>query len=168
VVGGVGLARLWRWAQPRWPRGAPALAALFTLLVAADLFTESLVWQRAAVGEPIASVAHRPLPLVVGSPQVGRAELQDFAPNRLVYRVEAQQPTRVVFPVRFGKRSAEWQVDGLVAVSHRGELAVEVLPGRREIAMSFRPPYFRAGAAVSAATLLLLAVLAVRRRRGLG
>ncbi len=168
VVGGVGLARLWGWARPRWPRGAPALAALLALLVAADLFAESLAWQRAAVGEPIASLAHRPLPLVVVPPRVGRAELHDFAPNRLVYRVEAERPTRVVLPVRFGKRSAEWRVDGLVAISHGDRLAVEVPPGRREIAMTFRPPYLRAGAVVSAATLLLLAGQALRRRRGAG
>ena len=164
VVGGVGLARLWGWAQPRWPRGAAAVAGLLALLLAADLFAESLPWQRAALGEPIASLAHRPLPLVVGAPQRGRAELQAFAPNRLVYRVEAERPTRVVLPLRFGKRSAEWQVDGLLPVSDGERLAVDVPAGEREVVLRFRPPYLRAGAAVSVATLLLLAGRLLRRR----
>jgi hypothetical protein len=170
VVGGVGLGRLWSWAQPRWPRVAPVAAALIALLVAADLFAESLAWQRAAVGAPIASREHRPLPLVVGTPGVATAELKDFAPNHLVYRVEAQQATRVVLPLRFGKRSAEWRVDALVPISHRNQLAVEVPPGRREIALSFSPPYFRSGVALSAVTLLLLGAAALRegRRRRAG
>ena len=67
VVGGVGLQRLWELARSRAPRAALVLAVAATAAVTAHLFVESLPWQRAAHGEPLASQDHRPRPLVLGS-----------------------------------------------------------------------------------------------------
>jgi hypothetical protein len=108
VIAAPGLERLLCDARRRWGRGAALFAWVLVALVAADLWLESRTWQRAATGPAIATRDHRPRPLVVEAPGA-RAELVEFAPNRLRYRVDASRPTRVVLPLRFGKRGCEWQ-----------------------------------------------------------
>ena len=101
-----------------------------------------------------------------------RAELREFAPNRLLYRVEAQRAAQVVLPLRFGPRGAreaEWQVESEAGawrpLEHEGRLALEVPPGEHEVVLQYRPPGLRAGAALSLASALLCGGLAVWRRR---
>jgi hypothetical protein len=163
IVGGVGLQRLWELARPRAPRLALALAAALTALIAGQLFYESLDWQRAPLGEPLAARDHRPHPLHLGTPGAATAELRDFAPNRLVYRASAERETRIVFPFRQDSGSGEWRVDGLPALSERGKLAVDVPPGKREIAMIYRPPLFHPGLGATAGSAFLLVAAGVWR-----
>jgi hypothetical protein len=163
VVSAIGLQRLWERDLARWPRALPALALALSALVAGDLYLESLPWQRAAVGEPLSSWDHRPRPLVVLRSEVATAELREFEPNRLVYRVRCARDQRIVFPFRYGKGAPEWRIDGLPAISQRGKLAVDVPSGERDIAMTYRPRYFHAGVTTSALALVGLAVWALRR-----
>jgi hypothetical protein len=178
VAGSVGLQRLWQLAQRRSSRPLlgqpmlaqllPGMAAVLTLLVAGQLFIESLPWQRAALGEPLASRDHRPRPLRLGSPGTATVELHEFAPNRLVYRARARRETRIVFPFRLGEGTDEWRVDGLPALTERGKLALDVPPGEREIAMIYRPQLFHLGLVITAASAIALVAipfLCSRRRR---
>jgi hypothetical protein len=135
------------------------------LLVAADLFAESLAWQGAAVGPAIASRDHRPVPASLDGPAV-RVSLTGFAPNHLVYAVEAHAPATVVLPVRWGRHSLEWRVEGASASEARERLAIGVEPGRREVKLAYAPPGLWTGALISAASVAGLAVWAgVRARR---
>ena len=93
------------------------------------------------------------------------AELVEFAPNRLVYRVNAERESRVRFPFRLGEGTREWRVAGLPAVADRGKLAVELPPGKRDVVMVYRPALFHVGAGTSAATLALLGISAAWRKR---
>ncbi|MDH3211108.1 MAG: hypothetical protein OEM05_01360 [Myxococcales bacterium] len=165
VAAAVGLERLWDRDFARWPRAASGAALALCVLVAADLYAASLPWQRAAVGDALASRDHRPRPLVLGAPGAVTAELREFAPNRLVYRASAARPGRLVFPFRYGKGAPEWRIDGLPAVSERGKLAVDVPIGERDIVMVYRPRLFAAGFASSALTLGCVAGTALWRRR---
>jgi hypothetical protein len=164
VAAGPGLARLDAAARARWPRAAPAAGALLVAAVVGDLFAASLAWQRSAVGAPIASLDHRPRPLVVRVADAAQARLADFAPNRLVYAVEAEQPARIVLPLRFGARGLEWEAEGARPLAHDRRLAIEVPAGAREVALAYRPPWFRAGLAASAATAACLAARALAAR----
>jgi hypothetical protein len=140
---------------------------LLLAAVAGDLFSASLAWQRAAVGEPIASVDHRPRPLVIHVPEAAVARLSRFGPNQLAYQVAALRPTRVVLPLRFGARQAEWEAHPFAPSSHAGKVAIEVPAGEHEVSLRYRPPWLREGLGVSAATCALLLVLGLHRRRGL-
>ena len=117
----------------------------------------------------IATLDHRPRPSVVRAPGV-RAELREFAPNRLVYGVEAQGAAQVVLPVRFGKRGAEWEVEAEGSawrpLEREGQLALEGPAGEHEVVLRYRPPGLRAGLALSLASALLCGVLALWRRHG--
>jgi hypothetical protein len=166
VVGSVGLQRLWELARPRAPRLSLALVLATTALVAGHLFAESLAWQRAPLGEPLPPRDHRPKPLRLGRPETAIAELRDFAPNRLVYRVVAAREARIVFPFRLGEGTDEWRVDVLPAATERGKLAVDVPPGERDISMIYRPQLFAPGIAVTSGSVLALVVAAVWRTRG--
>jgi hypothetical protein len=166
VVGGVGLQRLWELARPRAPRLVFVLALAMTALVGGQLFVESLPWQRAPLGEPLPPRDHRPQPLRLGRPDTAIAELWDFAPNRLVYRVVAMRETRIVFPFRLGEGTDEWRVDVLPAATERGKLAVDVPPGERDIAMTYRPQLLCPGIAITAASVLVLVATALWRTRG--
>jgi hypothetical protein len=162
-----GLGRVWRDARARF--GAAATFAGFLLLaaVAGDLFSASLAWQRAAVGERIAAVDHRPRPLVVRVPGAAEARLSRFEPNQLVYEITALQPTRVVLPLRFGPRQPEWDAHPFASSSQDGKVAIEVPAGEHEVSLRYRPPWLRSGLGVSAATCALLLALGLRRRRAL-
>jgi hypothetical protein len=166
VVGGVGWQRLWELARPRAPRLAPVLAVTMTALVGGQLFAESLPWQRAPLGELLPPRDHRPHPLHLGSPETAVAELREFAPNRLVYRVVATRDARIVFPFRLGEGTDEWRLDGLPAATERGKLAVDVPPGERDISMTYRPQLFYPGITVTAASALVLVATALWRSRG--
>ncbi len=167
VAAALGHQRILAAARRRFGRGAVVAAWALALVAGAHLYVESLAWQRAALGPALASADHRPRPLVVADPGRGRAELVGFSPNRLVYRATASREARFVFPFRWGKGAAEWRVgDGLPVSSQRGKLAVSVPPGEREIAMTYRPRFFHAGAAASVATAAgLLAWIAFARGR---
>jgi hypothetical protein len=144
-----------------------------------DLRVESREWQAAGVGEPFAERTHQPRrkELRVGTKAV--ATLREFAPNRWVYRVTAKGAARMVFPLRYAKNAGErqrrgedpgasdWLVEGLSAVAEDGKLAVDVPPGTRDVVLSYRPRFFRAGAVASAASLLGLCVV-MRPRRNSG
>ncbi len=163
-ISALGLERLWDRTHARWPRGVPAAA--FALLAGAGfgLYTASLPWQRAALGEPLRSTDHRPLPIQLGTPGGATAELVAFAPNRLVYRARVAQPGRVVFPFRWGKGAAEWRIDAFPAENEQGKLALDLPAGERDLVMIYRPKYFVAGAAISGITLVGAGILALRRR----
>lgn len=167
VVGAVGLQRAWE-SRAHWPRAVPLLAAAMASLVCVDLLAEGRSWQRAALGEPLRSKDHRPRPLRLGEPGGATAELVEFAPNRLVYRVTAERRARIVFPFRYGKGTPEWRVDGLPAQDWGGKLALDVPPGERDIVMVYRPRFLYTGLVVSAASLLWLGVATGARRRGRG
>jgi hypothetical protein len=161
VAAGPPLQALLARAQQRLRGRAAVLAWGVALLVAADLFAESLAWQAAAVGPAIASRDHRPVPVSLDGP-AARVSLTGFAPNHLVYAVEAQAPATVVLPVRWGQHSLEWRVEGASASEARGRLAIGVEPGRREVKLAYAPPGLWAGALISAATLAVLAFWAGR------
>jgi hypothetical protein len=165
VVAAPGLERLRAAARARWGSAATALVWILALLIGADLWLESRAWQRAATGPAIPAAEHRPRPRVVQAPGL-RAELREFAPNRLLYRVEASHPARLVLPLRFGKRDAEWRVAGLRPLEQRGKLALEVPAGERDVILEYEPPGARSGALVSALSWLALAGLFLWRRRG--
>jgi hypothetical protein len=165
VIAAPGLERLLCDARRRWGRGAALFAWVLVALVAADLWLESRTWQRAATGPAIATRDHRPRPLVVEAPGA-RAELVEFAPNRLRYRVDASRPTRVVLPLRFGKRGCEWQTGDWRPFDRAGRVGLEVPQGRSEVTLRYRPPGLVAGALASAVSLAGLALLAARRRWG--
>jgi hypothetical protein len=166
VAAAPGLGRLWSAAHARFGRTAAIAGSLLLVGVAGDLFAASLPWQRAAVGGPIAPRDHRPWPLVVRLPGGGaEARLARFAPNRLVYAVAAERASRIVLPLRFGLRGAEWEAAPFVAAADEGRVAIEVPPGAHEIALVYRPPLLRAGLAASAATVALLFAIALRRAR---
>jgi hypothetical protein len=165
VAAGPGLERLWQAARARFGRGAAVAGGLLLLAVAGDLFRASLPWQRAAVGEPIAPRDHRPHPLVVRGPGAALARLAEFAPNRLVYAVEAERAARVALPLRFGPRGAEWDAAPFAPVEQDGKVAIEVPAGAHQVALRYRPPLLRAGLGASAATAALLLGAALRRAR---
>jgi hypothetical protein len=165
VAAGPGLGRCFDAARARFGSAAPVAGALVAGLVAGDLFAASLPWQRAAVGEPIASRDHRPRPLVVRLPGGAEARLADFAPNRLVYELRAERAARVVLPLRFGAHGAEWDAGPFVPLAEDGKLALEVPAGAHAVVLAYRPPWLREGLAVSAATVALVAALAAHRAR---
>jgi hypothetical protein len=159
-----GLERLRARAASRRPAATAWLAWALVVLVGADLWLAARPWQQAALGPPLASRDHRPQPLALAS-GAARARLLQFAPNRLVYRVEADAPARVVLPLRFGRRFAEWEA-GPFRPQAAGEwLALEVPAGEHEVALAYRPPGFVPGLALSALSLLCLPALV--RWRGL-
>jgi hypothetical protein len=175
VVAALGGERLRARVQAQRRRALTVFVWGLALWVSADLWAESRVWQRAATGPAIATVDHRPRPLRVQAPGV-RAELREFAPNRLLYSVEARRVAQVVLPLRFGRRGApeaEWQVESKAGpeagawrpLEQGGRLALEVPPGEHEVVLHYRPPGLRAGAALSLACGLLCGALALWRWR---
>ena len=167
TLAALGLGRLFALAARRSRRLAVSVTLALALLVGIDLHVESRAWQRAALGAPIAERDHRPQPVAFVLPWGGRVDLVEFSPNRLVYRASTPRRALIVFPLRWGKSRAEWQLDGGLASKRRGRLAVEVPPGESRIEMTYRPPYRWAGVAVFAATLLVFFQwLVARRRRG--
>lgn len=166
IAAGPGLGRLWRDLRGRFGGAATLAGCLVLGVVASDLFTQSLAWQQAAVGEAIASRDHRPRPLVVRLPGGGEARLARFAPNELVYEVRAPEPARVELPLRFGRQGAEWDARPFLPASRDGKVAFDVPAGAHEITLRYRPPLLREGLAVTAATWALLLGLGARRLRG--
>jgi hypothetical protein len=165
VAAAPGLERLRAWAAARRPRAAAALVWSLALVAGADLWLESRAWQAAGVGPAIESRDHRPRPERLNATDAV-AELASFAPNRLSYRVEAGRPTRIVLPLRFGRRQAEWQVQGARPWAEREWLALELAAGAREVQLAYRPPGLRSGSLVSAATVVAVAAwLGWRARR---
>lgn len=166
VVAALGLERIYRAAGRRWPRAALGTALALALGIGADLFRESLPWQRAATGAALSSRDHRPRPIRFESAGA-RVELVGFAPNRLVYRVRSGHAAELELPLRYGTWRPEWRVDGLPARSRSGRFAIQVPPGERDVVLRYRPPLFEAGLALSAATLGIGIGAALLRRRRL-
>jgi hypothetical protein len=165
VVAALGMQRLWDLWGERRPHWATPAVWVLALLVAGDLFVESLPWQRAALGAPLQSQDHRPKPTRLTGTHGAVAELTEFEPNRLVYRAIAPRESRVKFPFRLKEGSREWRVDGLPAVSDQGKLAVDLPAGDREVVMIYRPEYFEVGAGTSVATLVVLGIATAWRSR---
>lgn len=167
VAGGLGLERLRARGASRWPRAVAAAAWLAVALVGLDLWRDSLPWQRAGVGAPIASVDHRPAPVVRERSGL-RVALVSFTPNRMHYHIESKRPVRAVLPLRYGRRSAEWRVDGAEPFAAGERLAVAVPRGTTEVIVSYRPPGMRTGLALSLASVVLAGGWLAWRRRGSG
>jgi hypothetical protein len=156
IGGAVGLERLRRAAALRAPRAALVGAWLLAAAVGLDLWRESVPWQSAGVGEEIEQRHHRPHPELRETTRA-RIALGDFTPNTMVYRVDAAAPVTVALPVRFGKRLAEWEVDGFGVQAQGQLLAVEVPGGVSEVRIAYRPPGLRVGLAVSLVSALAAA-----------
>ena len=166
MLAALGLGRLFELAARRSRPFAVAVTLGLALLVGIDLHVESRAWQRAALGAPIAERDHRPQPVSFGAPAGTRVKLVEFSPNRLVYLVRSHASAQIVFPLRWGKSRAEWQLAGGLASNRFGRLGVEVPPGESRIEMTYRPAYLQAGLVVFAATLLVFfGQLEARRRR---
>ncbi|HJO23631.1 MAG: hypothetical protein QF890_13620 [Myxococcota bacterium] len=157
-----GLERLRRLAARYGPRQAAVLAWGVAVLVCVDLWIESRPWQATATGPAIARRDHRPQPEEVHVPGAA-ARLTAFAPNRLVYAVDAAAPARFVLPVHSGADA--WSVDGASASTEVGWLVIEVPSGTREVALRYGPPGLGFGAAVSGASALFCAGFLFYRRR---
>jgi hypothetical protein len=153
LLAALGLGRLFERAQQRSRRLALAAACALALLVAVDLFVESLVWQRAAVGPPIPEREHRPQPLSYVLQGGARVDLIESAPNRFVYRVSTPVRALGILPLRWGKSRVEWELDEGEPLNPLGRLAVVVGPGESRVGMTFRPPLRWAGVGVFALTL---------------
>lgn len=174
VVGGVGLERIHGWAAARSKRLVAVLVIGLAALTFFDLRMESRPWQDAAVGNEIESLPHHPRRTELrGAPRVV-ANLQEFAPNQLIWRVVANEDARVVLPLRYAKGSrardrrgedpgdSEWKIEEYPPAADQGKLAIDVARGEHDIAMQYRPRGFGAGIALTAASLLALGV-SIRR-----
>ena len=162
-----GLERLRRLAAVRRPGATLALAWLLAGAVAGDLWWESRGWQGAATGAGVASRAHRPRPEVVKAPGAV-AELVEFAPNVLVYAVDAQVAARVVLPLRYGSGPGEWQVEGATLGRDGPWIALGVERGRSRASLRYRTPGLALGAGVTSLAVLACAAWVVVSRRSPG
>jgi len=169
VAAGVGLERLDAAARRRFGSRAKAFAAVLVVAIGVDLFVQSLPWQRAALGEPLATRDHRPRPRDLRGSGGVSAVLSGFSPNRLVYRVSAPREGALVLPLRYGKPDLEWDVaaDGveLSPRAWRGKLALGLPPGEYDVALRYRPRHLGLGLAVSSLTLVVWFGDALRRSR---
>lgn len=176
MAAGPGLSRLLALAQAHFGRAALAAAAALLLAVGGDLYVAGTAWQEPALGPPLPPRNHRPEPKEVRGEGV-QAWVSEFKPNRSSWIVSATQPARVVLPLRYGVRDAEWEVTfarrgdadaapaPLVPANADGRLAVDVPKGDGDLVVRFRPPLLRAGIGISAATLAALLVAALLRLR---
>ncbi|MCH2169420.1 hypothetical protein MK489_01440 [Myxococcota bacterium] len=164
VAGALGAQRFYDWSQRRWPMATLAAFVTAALLAGADAFSQSLTWQREGVGAPIESIDPRPRPLRITGEGGARAELVEFAPNRLVYRAEARQTATLVLPLWHRPDKDEWQIEGASLGSRENRLAVELEPGNRELILVYRPRGVVAGAVISAVSAAL-GVFCLWRRR---
>jgi hypothetical protein len=169
IAAGVGLERIDGAARRRWRRAASAVAGLVVVAVGADLFVQSLPWQRAVVGDPLPTRDHQPRPSDLRGPGGSSGELSGFSPNRLVYRVSSPRGGALVFPVRYGKTDLEWEVDAgdanVAAREWKGKLAIDLPPGERVVTLSYRPKHLVAGFLVSGLSVLLWVGDTLRRSR---
>ena len=165
-----GLERLRRIGAASWPRGVAALAWILALMAVGDLWVESRPWQLAAMGQGVESRMHRPAPETLRSAAGAVARLADFAPNRLVYAIEAPAPGRIVLPLRYGSGADEWRVEGAQIEAANEWLALRVPAGEGQAVLRYRSPGLAIGASVSAAAWLaclgLAAVRVASRRHG--
>jgi hypothetical protein len=90
------------------------------------------------------------------------ARLAGSSPNRFRYEIRAERPARIALPLRFGSRGAEWETGAFRPLAQDGRLALEVPAGAHEVELAYRPPWLRAGIALSAAALALLLALGAR------
>ena len=106
------------------------------------------------------------LALASDEPSAGTCELESFGNARIVAHCQTTRPGVAVFLEQF---DAGWNasLDGRPAPVLRVNLAMRgvfLLPGAHRIALSYAPPGWRAGIALSAASLLFLVVLLVVSR----
>ncbi len=102
--------------------------------------------------------------------RVGSCELESFGNARIVARCQTTRPSVAVFLEQF---DAGWSasLDGRPAAILRANLAMRgvfLLPGAHAIVLSYQPPGWRLGIALSTISLLFLAVLLAVRFRGSG
>jgi len=158
MAAGPGWERLLRALPASWGvlrRLVPGACALLALGVALDLGIRARPWQRAAVGEPLASRPHRlPDPRLRGSPD-GSLEVLRAGPNGARFRVRSDGPAWLVFPVRSDAQRGQWDAaEQPVLATPRGLLAVRVGAGEEVVEMRFRPRGLRVGLAGSLLTVL--------------
>jgi len=150
------------------PRGIPrrllpAALAVLALGVALDLGTWARPWQRAAVGEPLASRPHRlPDPRLRDGPDGGVQTLR-AEPNRARFRVHSAGPAWLVFPIPFDAQRGQWDAgERPVLATPRGLLAVRVGAGGEVVELRFRPRGLRLGLAGSLLTAAGLGIWLLR------
>ena len=107
-------------------------------------------------------------PVFAGPPgRTGKCALESYGNNRLVALCTAHEPGLAVFVEQYDRG---WQatVDGQPARLLRANLIMRALPiaaGTHRIVLEFRTPGFRAGGALSVASLLVLGLLWLAGRR---
>jgi hypothetical protein len=93
----------------------------------------------------------------------GAARFRRWSPNRLDVEVTAHRPGLLIVNQNY---DPDWRASGgKTVIEHGGRLAVAVTPEDRDIVLTYRPTGFIMGAPLSAATILVLVGLTVRRRR---
>ncbi len=85
-------------------------------------------------------------------PDAATVERVEWTPNRLVLRVDAERPARVLVNQNY---HPGWRADVGTAVSHEGLLAVDVPGGLHTVTLRFLPRSAIGGAAVSLLALIL-------------
>jgi hypothetical protein len=107
-------------------------------------------------------------PVFAGPPgRTGKCALESYGNNRLVALCTAHEPGLAVFVEQYDRG---WQatVDGQPARLLRANLIMRALPiaaGTHRLVLEFRTPGFRAGGALSVASLLVLGLLWLAGRR---
>ena len=106
-----GLERLRQLAEARGLRRVAWFAWGLVAVALGDLWFESRPWQEAGTGQGVVSRSHRPAPEIL-SAAGATARLRDFGPNELRYAIDAPEPARIVFPLRYGRDALEWELVG--------------------------------------------------------
>lgn len=147
-------------ATRRLPARAVTIAfSLWALAIGVDLTTAARPWQQAALGPPQGSRPHAILDPVLAPPAQGTLERLERAPNRLRYRVESDRQAFVVFQ-NLRHEAHGWTAEALPTVgTPAGAVAVRVPAGTTEIRLGHRTRGMRLGLGLSAAAVLLVAVL---------
>ncbi len=153
------------WIQGRAPRGRRSLSALYPATLANRGATGGYrIVPMPSSAIPATSPDYRGEAFLAASP--GKVTLRKWSPNRIVLEVEAPEGGQLVVNQN---HVAGWRAHGepggdLPVTASDGLLALEVPPGKRTVELYYRPTSFVLGAGVSLTTLLVLLLLAVRRR----
>jgi hypothetical protein len=117
--------------------------------------------------DPQAEVILEVPPPLPPTPGKGRADVAQYAPNRIAVKTQSDQPGYLVLSELFYP-GWEAAVDGKAAPILKADCilrAVVVDKGAHEVIFQYRPRSLMLGAAVSAGTLALLLAAFLRRRR---
>jgi hypothetical protein len=168
VVSSVGAEALWERARRsvRARLVLPVAMAALLAWTAVDLWRASQRWAAGGVGTPLPSRSHRLERPVLDDHAGGTVTLEAFAPNRLVYAVEARAPAYLVLPLPYDRGRTQWRAMGREPVARGERLAFAVAAGRERVTLTYRPPLLGLGALLSAATVVGAGWSLRRRRRG--